>query len=322
MRIAVTGGAGFIGSAFARHMMARGDVEALAVFDALTYAANPHNLDSIMDDSRFSFIKGDIRKRKDVDALMRDFRPDIIVNFAAESHVDRSIENPSLFIETNVEGTGVLMDGCLEYGIRRFHQVSTDEVYGDTDASSGARFTESSPLFPSSPYSASKAAADLLCLSYRRTYGLPVTISRCTNNFGEGQHPEKLIPKAIALALEDKPIPIYGDGSNIREWISADDHSAAIEMILRHGVDGRIYNIGTGLELSNLELVRMILSLLGKDESLIAFTEDRKGHDRRYALDSSRLRDELGISFGKEETEARLERTILALSCKTSPTSL
>ena len=322
MRIAVTGGAGFIGSAFARHMMKCCDVEKLIVFDALTYASRIENLASIRDDGRFIFIEGDIRNRADVDDMLRKHKPDIIVNFAAESHVDSSISNPSLFIDTNVRGTGVLLDAIIDSDISRFHQVSTDEVYGDTAIDSHERFSESSPLSPSSPYSASKAAADLLCLAYRRTYGIPVTISRCTNNFGDGQHPEKLIPKAIALALENKPIPIYGDGSNIREWISADDHSAAIEMIIRHGVDGRIYNIGTGLELSNLELVRMILSLLGKDESLITFTEDRKGHDRRYALDSSRLRDELGISFGKEETEARLERTILALSCKTSPTSL
>ena len=241
MRIAVTGGAGFIGSAFARHMMKRDDVESLAVFDALTYAARIDNLASIRSDRRFSFIKGDIRDRDAVCSLIRQYRPDIIVNFAAESHVDRSIADPGIFISTNIAGTGVLLDAALDAGIRRFHQVSTDEVYGDTAIEDKKKFSEHSPLSPSSPYSASKAAADLLCLSYRRTYGLPVTISRCTNNFGLGQHEEKLIPKAVSLAMAGKSIPIYGSGKNKREWIAADDHSEAIEWIIRNGRDGEIY---------------------------------------------------------------------------------
>ena len=322
MRIAVTGGAGFIGSAFARHMMKRDDVESLTVFDALTYAARIDNLASIRSDRRFSFIKGDIRDRDAVCSLIRQYRPDIIVNFAAESHVDRSIADPGIFISTNIAGTGVLLDAALDAGIRRFHQVSTDEVYGDTAIEDKKKFSEHSPLSPSSPYSASKAAADLLCLSYRRTYGLPVTISRCTNNFGLGQHEEKLIPKAVSLAMAGKSIPIYGSGKNKREWIAADDHSEAIEWIIRNGRDGEIYNIGTGLELSNIDLVRMILRILGKDESLIAFVEDRKGHDRRYALDAGKLERESGLSFTAAGTMEKLEKTILTLSCKTSSTSL
>ena len=322
MRIAVTGGAGFIGSAFARHMMKCCDVEKLIVFDALTYASRIENLASIRDDGRFIFIKGDIRNRADVDDMLRKHKPDIIVNFAAESHVDSSISNPSLFIDTNVRGTGVLLDAIIDSDISRFHQVSTDEVYGDTAIDSHERFSESSPLSPSSPYSASKAAADLLCLAYRRTYGIPVTISRCTNNFGLGQHVEKLIPMAVSNAMAERHIPIYGTGLNIREWIAADDHSRAIEWIIRSGREGEIYNIGTGLELSNIKIVRMILHLLGKSDDLIAYAPDRKGHDRRYALDSGKFERESGISFTKVDTERKLEETIIALSCKTSPTSL
>ena len=322
MRIAVTGGAGFIGSAFCRHIMKRDDIEYLVVLDALTYAARLENLESISDDRRFAFVRGDIRIPSDVSDMLSRYRPDVIVNFAAESHVDRSISSPSLFIDTNVKGTGVLLDEALKHGIKRFHQVSTDEVYGDTEIESRRRFREEDPLLPSSPYSASKAAADLLCLSYRRTYGLFVTISRCTNNFGWGQHAEKLIPKTIERSLRKERIPIYGSGENIREWIDAEDHSRAIEWIINNGESGEIYNIGTGLELSNIALVRMILRMTGGSESLIEHTEDRKGHDRRYALDSSKFTRLSGLSFTAEETMKSLERTIELLSCKTSSTSL
>ncbi len=315
MRIAVTGGAGFIGSAFVRHILKKDDIESVVVLDALTYAANMANLESVINDKRLTFIKGDIRKQSDVETMMAQ-HPDILINFAAESHVDRSIENPSLFIETNVNGVGVLMDAALEYGIKRFHQVSTDEVYGDTDINSTALFTETSPLNPSSPYSASKAAADLLALSYRRTYGLPVTISRCVNNYGEGQHPEKLIPMTVAKALNDEPIPIYGDGRNVREWIYCGEHSEAIEKIIRDGKDGEIYNIGSDFRISNLELVEKILSILGKSKDLITFVPDRKGHDRRYALDSSKLKRELGLSF--TFSEALFEKAVRMISCQKS----
>ena len=322
MRLIVTGGAGFIGSAFVRHMMRRDDTEALMVFDAMTYAADTARLESVVDDKRFSFFKGDIRSRKDVDEAISSFHPDTIVNFAAESHVDRSIDSPSIFLETNVLGTGVLMDATLEAGVRRFHQVSTDEVYGDLPIDSDERFSESSPLRPSSPYSASKAAADLLVLSYVRTYGLDATISRCTNNYGPWQHEEKLIPMTVSKALKGESIPVYGDGSNVREWIHADDHSTAIEAVIRKGRKGEIYNIGSGIEISNIALIRMILSMLGKDDSLIRFVPDRPGHDRRYALDAGKLRRELGVSFPTGDFQKRLQEVISGCSCKTSPTSL
>ncbi len=322
MRLIVTGGAGFIGSAFVRHMMRRDDTEALMVFDAMTYAADMARLESVVDDKRFSFFKGDIRSRKDVDEAISSFHPDTIVNFAAESHVDRSIDSPSIFLETNVLGTGVLMDATLEAGVRRFHQVSTDEVYGDLPIDSDERFSESSPLRPSSPYSASKAAADLLVLSYVRTYGLDATISRCTNNYGPWQHEEKLIPMTVSKALKGESIPVYGDGSNVREWIHADDHSTAIEAVIRKGRKGEIYNIGSGIEISNIALIRMILSMLGKDDSLIRFVPDRPGHDRRYALDAGKLRRELGVSFPTGDFQKRLQEVISGCSCKTSPTSL
>lgn len=303
-------------------MMRRDDTEALMVFDAMTYAADMARLESVVDDKRFSFFKGDIRSRKDVDEAISSFHPDTIVNFAAESHVDRSIDSPSIFLETNVLGTGVLMDATLEAGVRRFHQVSTDEVYGDLPIDSDERFSEGSPLRPSSPYSASKAAADLLVLSYVRTYGLDATISRCTNNYGPWQHEEKLIPMTVSKALKGESIPVYGDGSNVREWIHADDHSTAIEAVIRKGRKGEIYNIGSGIEISNIALIRMILSMLGKDDSLIRFVPDRPGHDRRYALDAGKLRRELGVSFPTGDFQKRLQEVISGCSCKTSPTSL
>ena len=322
MNIVITGAAGFIGINFVYYMLSKHPEDNIIGYDALTYAANPDATKCAEKNPRFTFIKGDIRDREAVNDLFTTYSPDILINFAAESHVDRSIDNPSLFLETNVLGTGVLLDAARKYGLKRFHQVSTDEVYGDTEIESRRRFREEDPLLPSSPYSASKAAADLLCLSYRRTYGLFVTISRCTNNFGWGQHAEKLIPKTIERSLRKERIPIYGSGENIREWIDAEDHSRAIEWIINNGESGEIYNIGTGLELSNIALVRMILRMTGGSESLIEHTEDRKGHDRRYALDSSKFTRLSGLSFTAEETMKSLERTIELLSCKTSSTSL
>ena len=307
MVIAVAGGAGFVGSAFIRYISRTHPEDRIICFDALTYAADMENLSTVSDNSRFTFIKGDITERKDVDGLF-SFHPDILVNFAAESHVDRSIEFPELFIKTNVYGTGVLLDACAEYGIGRFHQISTDEVYGDLPLDRmDLRFTESSPIKPSSPYSASKAGADLLVLSYVRTYGLNATISRSSNNYGPGQNREKLIPKTIWNALHGMSIPVYGDGRNIRDWIHTDEHARAVDLIIRNGKSGEIYNIGADNEISNIDLIRKILSVLGKPEDLISFVPDRKGHDRRYAINPEKIRKELGFSAEQRD----LEETIL-----------
>ncbi len=308
MNIFVTGAAGFIGSNFVRWLLDNDDA-CITGYDSLTYAGNMENLGPALRSSRFRFIKGDIRDAEAVGNAFRETKPDAVVNFAAESHVDRSIADPSLFIDTNVAGTGVLLDAAVRYGIPTFHQVSTDEVYGDLPLDSGEPFTESSPLRPSSPYSASKAGADLLALSYARTYGLHVTISRCTNNYGPNQHPEKLIPKTVTSAFHDKPITIYGTGRNVRDWIYADDHCRAISMILRNGRSGRIYNVGADCPISNIDLVRKILTIMGKPLSLISYVPDRKGHDMRYALDSSRIREELGFSAESDFT-LMLEKTI------------
>ena len=322
MRLFVTGGAGFIGSAFVRRMMERDDVEALMVFDALTYAADMARLESVRDDKRFTFFKGDIRSRRDVGNALSSLHPDIIVNFAAESHVDRSIASPSIFIETNVLGTGVLMDAALEAGVRRFHQVSTDEVYGDLPIDSDERFSEGSPLQPSSPYSASKASADLLVLSYVRTYGLDATISRCTNNYGPWQHEEKLIPLTVSRALKGECIPVYGDGSNVRDWLYVEDHCKAIDLVVRSGREGQVYNVGGHNEKTNLEIVRLTIATIRRimderpalrfvlkkqvktsdgqidtswiNDGLITFVKDRLGHDQRYAIDPSKITHELG----------------------------
>lgn len=295
MTIVVTGGAGFIGTNYLFHMLEKHPEDRYICFDKLTYAGNAQNLSPLMPNPQFSFIKGDICNRDDVEKLFEKERPDLIVNFAAESHVDRSIEDPGIFIRTNVTGVQVLSDACLKYGIRRFHQVSTDEVYGDLPVDRPElSFDETASLRPSSPYSASKAAADLLLLAYYRTYGLPVTISRCGNNYGPYQHPEKLIPKAILHALNNKPVPVYGDGKNVREWIHVKDHCHAIDTVIRNGKDGEIYNVGSGYELNNLELVKHILHELNKPEELIEYVPDRKGHDRRYALNSEKIQAELG----------------------------
>jgi dTDP-glucose 4,6-dehydratase len=259
--------------------------------DKLTYAGNLENLAGVQDDPRYTFVRGDIADESCVREIFSR-KIDAVVNFAAESHVDRSIEDAGAFIRTNVEGTRVLLEAARHSGVERFVQVSTDEVYGSLGPE--GYFTEDSPLNPSSPYSASKAAADLLVLAYRRTYGLPVIVTRCSNNYGPYQFPEKLIPLMITNALEDRPLPVYGDGLNVRDWIHVRDHCAALDLVLHRGEPGRIYNIGGGNEKTNLEIVRLILSALGKPESLITFVADRPGHDRRYAIDCARLRRELG----------------------------
>lgn len=293
--IVVTGGAGFIGSNFIFHMLSKHDDVRVICFDALTYAGNLSTLSSVMDNPRFRFIKGDIRDRNAVERLFLEEKPDVIVNFAAESHVDRSIENPSVFLETNIIGTEVLMDACRKHGIERFHQVSTDEVYGDLPLDRpDLFFTESTPIHTSSPYSTSKASADLLVLAYHRTYGLPVTISRCSNNYGPYQFPEKLIPLMIANALADKTLPVYGEGINVRDWLYVEDHCKAIDLILDKGRVGEVYNVGGHNEMRNIDIVRMILSELGKPESLIRHVTDRKGHDMRYAIDPEKIHAELG----------------------------
>jgi len=290
IKLLVTGGAGFIGSNFIRHIRHEHQDWEITNLDKLTYAGNLENLKDIQDQPGYHFVKGDIANRKLVDKLLSQGF-DVIVNFAAESHVDRSILDASPFIETNVKGTQVLLEGAKKHGIQRFIQVSTDEVYGSTDS---GRFTEQSPLSPSSPYSASKTAADLLCCAYFKTHRLPAIVTRCTNNFGPYQFPEKLIPLAVTNALENKPVPIYGDGLNIRDWIFVSDHCQALDAVIQKGQLGEIYNIGSGNEKTNLELIRKLLELLDKPQSLIQFVTDRPAHDRRYALDCTRIATELG----------------------------
>ena len=264
-------------------------------FDKLTYAGNLENLDKIKDKPNFKFIKGDITSINDVENVFKSYKLDYVINFAAESHVDRSIDNPNIFLDTNIIGVATLLNACVKYGIKRFHQVSTDEVYGDLPLDKPELlFNELSPLKPSSPYSASKASADLLCLAYHKTYNLPLTISRCSNNYGPYQYLEKLIPLMIDNAKNNKKLPIYGDGLNVRDWIYVDDHNLAIDLIIRNAKDGSIYNIGSNNEKNNLFIIKTILKELGKDESLISYVPDRKGHDKRYAIDSSKLQKELG----------------------------
>ena len=295
MKLLITGGAGFIGGNFIHYVLRNDPQDQVVCLDALTYAGNLETLAGVMDDPNFTFVHGDISDRDAVYRLFEEEKPDVVVNFAAESHVDRSIENPGLFLHTNILGTGVLMDACREYGIKRFHQVSTDEVYGDLPFDRpDLFFTEETPLHTSSPYSASKASADLLALAYHRTFGLPVTISRCSNNYVPYQFPEKLIPLMIANALNDKPLPVYGKGRNVRDWLYVEDHCAAIDLILREGREGEIYNIGGHNERTNLQVVGAILKELGKPESLIRFVTDRPGHDRRYAIDPAKIHGELG----------------------------
>lgn len=292
--ILVTGGAGFIGSNFIYYMQRKHPDCRLVCIDALTYAGNLYTLDEARK-GNFRFVLGDITDRKAVFALCEEEKFDAIVNFAAESHVDRSIENPEIFLKTNILGTQVLLDACNKYKIPRYHQVSTDEVYGDLPLDRpDLFFTETTPIHTSSPYSASKASADLLVMAYHRTFGTPATISRCSNNYGPYQFPEKLIPLMIAKALSDEKLPVYGEGLNVRDWLYVDDHCKAIDMILENGRIGEIYNIGGHNEKANIDVVRTILKAVGKDESLITYVKDRPGHDMRYAIDPAKIHNELG----------------------------
>ena len=295
MKMLVTGGAGFIGSNFIFYERKKHPEHEIICLDKLTYAGNLATLKSVMDQPNFKFVRGDIADREAVFALFQAEKLDVVVNFAAESHVDRSIEDPGIFLKTNVLGTQVLLDACRQFGVTRYHQVSTDEVYGDLPLDRlDLFFTEETPLHTSSPYSASKASADLLCSAYQRTYGLPITISRCSNNYGPYQFPEKLIPLMIANALADKPLPVYGEGLNVRDWLYVEDHCAAIDLILEKGKAGQVYNIGGHNEMKNIDIVKRILGLLGKPESLITYVTDRKGHDMRYAIDPAYIHQELG----------------------------
>ena len=295
MNILVTGGAGFIGSNFIYYMLKKHPDYRIVCIDALTYAGNLETLEKAMQNPRFRFFKGDITDRKAVYTLFEEEGFDAVVNFAAESHVDRSIEAPEVFLKTNILGTQVLLDAARKYGNIRYHQVSTDEVYGDLPLDRpDLFFTEETPIHTSSPYSASKASADLLVMAYYRTYALPVTISRCSNNYGPYHFPEKLIPLMLINALEGKPLPVYGNGLNVRDWLYVEDHCKAIDLIVHKGRLGEVYNVGGHNEKTNLEVVKTILRILGKDESLITFVKDRPGHDRRYAIDPSKIQRELG----------------------------
>ena len=295
MNIIVTGGAGFIGSNFIFHMLKKYPDYRIVCLDCLTYAGNLSTLAPVMDNPNFRFVKESITDREAVYKLFEEEHPDMVVNFAAESHVDRSIENPEVFLDTNIKGTAVLMDACRKYGIKRYHQVSTDEVYGDLPLDRpDLFFTETTPLHTSSPYSSSKASADLFVLAYHRTYGLPVTISRCSNNYGPYHFPEKLIPLIISRALNDETIPVYGTGENVRDWLHVYDHCVAIDLIVRKGRVGEVYNVGGHNERTNLEVVKTVLHALNKPESLITYVTDRKGHDMRYAIDPTKLETELG----------------------------
>ncbi len=295
MTIIVTGGAGFIGSNFIFHMLSAHTDYRIVCVDKLTYAGNLSTLESVMDNPNFRFCKLDICDREGIDKLFEEEKPDIVVNFAAESHVDRSIENPEIFLQTNIIGTSVMMDASRKYGVKRYHQVSTDEVYGDLPLDRpDLFFTETTPIHTSSPYSSSKAGADLLVLAYYRTYGLPVTISRCSNNYGPYHFPEKLIPLMIANALADKPLPVYGKGENVRDWLYVEDHCKAIDLIIHNGKVGEVYNVGGHNEMKNIDIVKLICKELDKPESLITYVADRKGHDMRYAIDPTKIHNELG----------------------------
>jgi len=295
MKLVVTGGAGFIGSNFIFYILKHHPEYRIICMDKLTYAGNLSTLKNVLEMPNFRFVQTDIVERETVFRLFEEEHPDIVVNFAAESHVDRSIENPGVFLETNILGTSVLMDACRAFGNIRFHQVSTDEVYGDLPLDRpDLFFTEDTPIHTSSPYSSSKAAADLLVMAYHRTYGLPVTISRCSNNYGPYHFPEKLIPLMITNCLFDKPLPVYGDGKNVRDWLFVEDHCKAIDLIIHSDRIGEVYNVGGHNEVANIDIVRMICKELGKPESLITFVPDRKGHDRRYAIDPTKIHNDLG----------------------------
>ena len=310
MTIIVTGGAGFIGSNFIFYQLKHNPDDRIVCLDKLTYAGNLSTLASVMNEPNFRFVRADICDREAVNQLFEEEKPDIIVNFAAESHVDRSIEDPGVFLRTNILGTQVLMDACRKYGIGRYHQVSTDEVYGDLPLDRpDLFFTEETPIHTSSPYSASKASADLLVLAYHRTFGLPVTISRCSNNYGPYHFPEKLIPLMIANCLNDKPLPVYGKGENIRDWLYVEDHCKAIDLIIRKGRAGEVYNIGGHNEMKNIDIVRLICKALDKPESLITYVTDRKGHDMRYAIDPTKITNALGW-YPETKFEVGIVKTI------------
>lgn len=295
MKILVTGGAGFIGANFVYYMLDRYPEYDILCIDALTYAGNLETLEKALKNEKFKFIKANISNRDEIYPIFENEKPNMVVNFAAESHVDRSIENPAIFLETNIMGTQVLLDACRKYGIDRYHQVSTDEVYGDLPLDRpDLFFTEETPIHTSSPYSASKASADLLVQAYHRTFKVPVTISRCSNNYGPYHFPEKLIPLMIANALNDKNLPVYGKGENVRDWLYVEDHCSAIDLIIHKGRVGEVYNIGGHNEKTNLEVVKTIIRELGKSEDLITYVTDRAGHDMRYAIDPTKIHTELG----------------------------
>ena len=295
MKIIVTGGAGFIGGNFVHYMVNQYPEDMIINLDLLTYAGNLETLKPVENAPNYKFVKGDIADRAFIFKLFEEEKPDVVINFAAESHVDRSITDPESFVRTNVMGTTTLLDACRQYGIKRYHQVSTDEVYGDLPLDRpDLFFTEETPLHTSSPYSSSKASADLFVLAYHRTYGLPVTVSRCSNNYGPYHFPEKLIPLIISRALNDEELPVYGKGDNVRDWLYVTDHCKAIDLVVRKGRVGEVYNIGGHNERTNLEVVKTILKALGKPESLIKFVTDRPGHDRRYAIDPTKIETELG----------------------------
>ena len=310
MNIIVTGGAGFIGANFVYYELEKHPEDRIICLDKLTYAGNLETLEEAMNNPNFRFVKGDIADKEFVEKLFKEEKPDIVVNFAAESHVDRSIEDPGIFLKTNILGTQVLMDACRKYGIKRYHQVSTDEVYGDLPLDRpDLFFTEETPIHTSSPYSSSKAGADLLVLAYHRTFGLPVSITRCSNNYGPYHFPEKLIPLMISRALADESLPVYGKGENVRDWLYVKDHCAAIDLVMREGKVGDVYNVGGHNEKSNLEVVKIILEKLGKPESLITYVTDRPGHDMRYAIDPTKIHNELGW-LPETKFEDGIEQTI------------
>ena len=294
MKYLITGGAGFIGSNYLHYVVNKYPNDYFVCIDSLTYAGNYNNIKDLENKDNYKFVCGDITNRDYIYKLFDKEKFDCVVNFAAESHVDNSIKNPEIFLKTNIIGTGVLMDACIKYDVNRYHQVSTDEVYGDLPLDRpDLLFTENTPIHTSSPYSTSKASADLLVMAYYRTYNLPVTISRCSNNYGPYQFPEKLIPKTISRALNNENIPVYGKGENIRDWIHVTDHNIGVDLIVRNGKIGEIYNLGGHSERKNIDIVKIILNQMNKSESLIEFVEDRKGHDLRYAIDSSKVEKEL-----------------------------
>lgn len=309
MKICVAGGAGFIGSNFIHYMINKYRDIQIVCIDALTYAGNLENLEIVRENTNFKFYRGNILDNIFLDKVFSKEDFDVVINFAAESHVDRSIKNGKIFLETNVIGTKNLMDMCLKYNLKRYHQISTDEVYGDLEINDAKSFSEEDILKPSSPYSVSKASADMLVMSYFRTFNLPVTISRCSNNYGPYQYPEKFIPVIITKAIKNEKIPVYGKGENIRDWIHVYDHSISIDKIIREGRIGEIYNVSSRNEIKNLDLAKKILDILDKDYSLITFVEDRLGHDIKYSVNNEKIRNELSFECSVEFSKG-LENTV------------